>query len=467
MKTIYISRFFAVIFALATVTNMVSNVPAAGPTDKKTPTYAFSTSRKAGSLDRVVVQFEISGELKEKEGGKTRSTPLSGTCDQEYDEKTLAVPGAEGGRWRSIRAYDKASTVIKRGDVELKPALRTERSLIAVQVGDKETSIFSPQGSLTRDELESTDILGNSLLLEQFLPEKRIEIGQSWKQPGKLLALLLDLDSVEECEVESTLKEVTDTVARFEITGKLEGVADDVTTQIELTGKYRFDRRLQRIDWFGLVLKESRKIGQVNAGFNITSRLQVRITPKTKSDALSDSALKDLPLEPTAELTQLSCGPVDGGWQLSHDRRWHLYREQSDFIVLRMIDGGQYVGQCNISSLPNASPGKTVTLKQFQEDTRRALSKSFGEFVSAAETDSANHHICRLVIRGEASDIPIQWNYYLVSDDQGHQAVFAFTTEEKLIDRLGKADEQLVRAIQFVDRKSLAEKKTDPKKETK
>ena len=62
-----------------------------------------------------------------------------------------------------------------------------------------------------------TDVLANSLLLEQFLPNKPAAIGQSWKHGEKLMAMFLGLGAVTQCDVQSTLKEVTATVARFEI----------------------------------------------------------------------------------------------------------------------------------------------------------------------------------------------------------------------------------------------------------
>jgi hypothetical protein len=434
------------------------------PVEKK-QTHAFPSSRMEGSLDRVVVQLEVGGELKEKEGGKTQSMPVSGTCQLEYDEKTLETPAEKEGCWRSARMYDKAEASIKRGDEELKPALRIQRSLIAVQIDSKASTIFSPKGPLTRDELEMTDVLGNSLLLEQFLPEKSVDIGQTWTHSEKLIALLLDLDTVTKCDVQSTLKEVTDAVARFELSGHVEGTSEDAATEIELTGKYRYDLRLKRIDWFGLLVKEQRGISRVTAGFNVSSRLQVRIVPKDASVALSDAVLKDYVLKPDKNLTQLSCEPANGGWQLHHDRRWHLYREQNDLIVLRLVDGGEYIGQCNISSLAKRSPEKQISLSEFQEDTRRVLAKSFGKFVAAEESsDASDHRVLRVVIRGEVSDVPIQWNYYLVADSQGNQAALAFTMEEKIADRLNKADEQLVQAIKFVEQKSIAENKTEMKK---
>jgi len=425
-------------------------------------TYSFQSARKPGAIDHVVVQLEVAGELKEKEehAGKTRAVPMSGVCNLQYDEKTLEVPAAASGRLRSIRVYDKAAAVIKRAEESRKPSLRPERSLIAMQIDSKAATLFSPQGPLSRDELEVTDVLGNSLLLDRLLPDKPVPIGHSWKSSEKVIAVLLGLDAVSECDVQSTLKEVTETVARFELAGRVEGTILDAPAQIEIRGKYRVDRRLMRIDWLGLLLKKQKGIGEVEAGLNIAARVQVTITPRDACPALGAAALKGLVLEPTADLIELTCGPARGGWELAHDRRWHQRGELSDMIVLKLLDRDDFVAQCNIAPLPQRPPDKPVSLHEFQEDTRRALGKSFREFLAANQsTDAAKRTVYRLVVRGEEKDVPIQWNYYLVADKQGHQAVLAFTMQEKLADRVGKADEQLVRAIRFIEPKTAAKSK--------
>ena len=56
----------------------------------------------------------------------------------------------------------------------------------------------------------------------------------------------------------------------------------------------------------------------------------------------------------------------------------------------------------------------------------------------------------RAVVTGTASDLPIQWNYYRIADAAGHQAVFAFTLEQSLVEKFGAADMDLVTSALFV-----------------
>ena len=57
------------------------------------------------------------------------------------------------------------------------------------------------------------------------------------------------------------------------------------------------------------------------------------------------------------------------------------------------------VGECNLASLADHAPGKLVSLAEFQEDVRRALGKSFGQFVEASEASpAAGYRMYRVVV---------------------------------------------------------------------
>ncbi|HEY2840816.1 MAG TPA: hypothetical protein VGJ26_16785, partial [Pirellulales bacterium] len=45
----------------------------------------------------------------------------------------------------------------------------------------------------------------------------------------------------------------------------------------------------------------------------------------------------------------------------------------------------------------------------------------------------------------------IQWNYFLVADAKGHQAVLAFTMESDLVGRFEKSDDRFVSTLEFLE----------------
>jgi HAMP domain-containing protein len=428
----------------------VWSLSAEGAQAKKT--YLLRSGRKAGDTDRIAVQLVVGGDLKEVVDDKIQQTKMRVEGSFSYDEKTLEVPGKSVNRSRSARYYHKVDVVINAEDDVIKPVLRPQRRLIGVAIELPKATLFSPQGTLTREELDLIDILANSLLLDRLLPEKPVAIGESWKHPEEVLVALLGLDAVRQSDVQSVLKEVTDTVARMELSGRVEGAVGGVSTEIELKAKYRFDLKTKRIDWLGLLAKEQRSIGHVERGFDAVAQIELRILPGAGSSRLTDATLEHLPLKPTAELIQLSHTSTEGRWQITHDRRWYVSGDHRELAILRRIDRGEFIAQCNISALPKLEPGKQITLAEFQKDVQKALGESFGEFVQAGQwANERDYRVCRVVIGGEVSELPIQWNYYLVADKYGHQVAFAFTVEQKLAEGFGKADEELIRSFRFLD----------------
>ena len=439
-----------VVTSLMLAETIAAAAPAANPTTAKPNTakpdtsagkqvYTLVSGRAAGAVDRVEVVMEVGGDVKELVKEKVQPLKMSVVCNLGYDEKTLQVPTAASAALRTIRFYDQVSAVVKVADDGIKPELRPGRRLIGVQAELPTVTLFSPEGTLTRDELELIDILGNSALLDRLLPEKPVAVGDSWSQSEKLLVALLGVDAVSKTDVKSVLTDVTDTEARMELAGQVEGALGGVSTEIQLKAKYRFNRKTRRVDWLGLLVKENRDIGHVQRGVDAVARLQVKISPKAQSDHFSPSALKDLALTPTPESTQLTYESAEGGWRFAHDRCWHVTADQRDLAVLRMIDRGELVAQCNVAPLPKLSPGSQTSLAEFQDDVQKALGKAFGEFIEAAQSGSdANYQVYRVVVGGKVSELPIRWNYYLVTDEQGRRVVFAFTVESESARTVGQ-----------------------------
>jgi hypothetical protein len=412
-------------------------------------------SRKAV---RIEAQLDVGGDLKLLEEGKPKTLKMSVSAQILYDEKDQSVR-AEGQKHpRSVRYYRQARAAIKIDEGSVEPKLREARRLIVSDEVDGRVMLFSPTGPLTREELDLVDLPANSLLLDQLLPPTAVKVGDRWRHDAGLLAALLGLDVVSQTDVESELKEVTGDRARLEMAGKLLGAIGGVATEIEVKAKYRFDFNQHRVTGLGLLVKEKRAIGLVNAGLDVVAKLQLALAPVSGGDGeLSDAALAQLPLEPRPEFLALECSSPTKKFRIYHNRNWHLMTDAGELLALRYLDRGELVAQCNVSSLADVEPGKEPSLATFQHDLERSLGGSFERFLEASEaTNSLGHHIYRVVAEGRVSDLPIQWHYYLIADRQGHLAVFAFTVESDLVERLGGADEQLAASIEFAAKSTAA-----------
>ena len=98
---------------------------------------------------------------------------------------------------------------------------------------------------------------------------------------------------------------------------------------------------------------------------------------------VTDRDLADLPLEPNDANRLLMFDTPAWNVRFYHDRRWHLFHQTSDVALLRLLDKGGLIAQCNIKKVPDAAPGKHLSREQFQADIERALGNNFQEFVQA------------------------------------------------------------------------------------
>ncbi len=425
---------------------------AAAPTGQST--YTLRPDRAAGRADLVQAVLEVGGDLKLAEEGKVDRVKMNVVAKFVYDEMALEAPARFGGPVRSVRHYHRADAEIQSGEHAYKPSLREERRLIGVEVDGPDVTLFSPHGPITLEELDLIDVLGNTLVLDRLLPHEAVAIDGQWDHSDDVLAALLGLDAVSQNEVQSTLADVADGKAECEITGRVSGQEDGVSSELELKGKYHFDLEAKRITWFAILVREDREIGHVDTGFDVVARLQAKVTPGRRSERLSGAALADVPLKPTAELTRLSYEPPEAQWRLAHDRRWSVITEEENRAVLRLIDEGVRVAQCNVASLAAVADPSKLTLEGFQEEVERALDESFGSLVRASQHHSeSDYRVYRVVAEGETSSLPMQWIYYLVIDKHGRRVVLAFVLEKEKAGLLKGADEQLVEAFRFAEPK--------------
>jgi hypothetical protein len=448
------------IIALGAAFTLLLGLPAAVGHAASRETHNLQTKRTSGTLDRVEVVLGVDGNLKvpDPAGGRVpRRPPMKATATVTYEEKTLDSPAKAGESIRSIRYYEKAEATIQIGEDQFRPTLREERRLIANQIEGAQATLFSPSGTLSREESDLIDLIANSLLLDGLLPERPVALNDTWKHPDWLVAALCGLDAIGSNDAKSVLQLVSDGAARIEMSGSVEGIADGLPTSIELKAKYRFDMKTGRITRFALDLKENRAAGPVGPGLDVAARVQIEVSTLDKPVHLTEAALQDLKLTPTPELTRLDHKSAQGGWELAHDRRWLVIHEKQDAILLRMVDAGDYVAQCNVSLGSEVSTGSELTLAKFQEDIRQALGKSFGRFVRAEESQSeGGMRVYRVVVQGEAQRIPIQWIYYRLADRRARQMIFAFTVKQELLGRFAEADAELVRGLRFADPKAAS-----------
>lgn len=405
--------------------------------------YHLLVHQEAGKSSQVEAQLEVGGDLRFNSGGnKVVTYPLSVNAQLTYDERVLSAPGTVP---RAVRHYGQAEATIKIDAGGQQPKLRAERRLIVAQAQDEQVKLFSPQGPLTRDELDLIDVLGNTLTLDQLLPVEAVAVGDSWPIAEHAAQSLLGLSAIGRCELEAVLAKVEANVAEVMIDGSVQGAAEGVSTEIELKARLNFDLNVQQIVGATIAVKEKRAIGHVGPGLDVVAKLRLKITPGETPETLSDALLADLPLELTPEVARLEHESETGGFGFLCDRRWYLTSDEFSLVVLRLIERGDLVAQCNISPVTARAPERRISLGQYQIEVQHTLGKNFERILGAGEwTDELGHLVYRVVAEGNIEGLPIEWRYYLVHHPDGRRVAVAFTVESALSERLGEADRELV-----------------------
>jgi hypothetical protein len=402
----------------------------------------------ADSLTRVEIVMQVGGEAILVSEGKKTPLPMSVIANVTYDERLLSG-GSSAAKSRAVRYYEAAKVAIKIANGGQKPSLRSDRRLVVANSDGAAVELVSPAGPLSRDELDLIELPANSLLIDKMLPTRPVAVGDTWTHSADLLAGLLGLDATSDVEVTSRLEQVADGLAKVVLTGSLRGAAAGVGTQIELKAKYNFDLQSKRINYFAMLVKEKRAVGHVGPGLDVVAKLLVKVTPITESVHLTPELIAGLPAG-AEDQSLLEYEAPAHTFGFRYDRQWFVTSDEPNVAILRLIQRGELVAQCNISAL--LAVQKEITLAGFQQEIQRTLDKHFGQFVKASEeTTPEGYRVYRVVANGVVSDLPIEWIYYLVKSADGQQqASLAFTLEPNLAERFGSADRDFLARLRFM-----------------
>jgi hypothetical protein len=415
----------------------------------------LSPQTPLASSTRVSSELEVGGEIlvpAQPEAQDPTSTvkrfPISVTASLQYDERRL--PAGLGGVARAVRYYDRAGAVVKVADGGDSLTLTDNRRLILAEAADARASFCCPDGLMDREQLDLIDVMGDALFLDRLLPTTSVADGDTWNHDGPVMAGLLCLDSVAVCEVQSVLDKHNSRYAKVRLAGVVHGMADGAATEQEVRGVYLFDRQVRRITRFNLAVREKRSLGAASRGLDVVSKLRLEVTPIDASPYLGDAVLARVTREKNLAAKPLLYDSPEQGFRIEYDRQWFITDRQRESLTIRRVADGDLVAQCTISRLPPKSAGRQTSLEQFEKDVRYSLGDRFGQLVSSSQWMSARGHYCyEVVVRGTVAELPVEWHYYLVAPESGHRVTAAVTIEGQMVERLGRADRDLINRLEL------------------
>jgi hypothetical protein len=417
---------------------------------------ALRESSPAGSTTRVVVALKAEGLY------QPAPPPGAGKDDS---PKSLALRVAtrlafaervpkEGADRRAPRVVRRVSEAVSAINGEIRPmaaTLRPEVRMLVAELRAGNVVVSSPGGPLTRPELELVQGPGDPLVLADLLPDGPVKVGESWTVGRDAARSLSAYDALAANALEATLESVTERSAKVRLRGEVRGAVLGAEGMISFDGSFTFDRKAGRVDHLDLERTETRKPGAVEAGLDVKSTLTVERRTAEAPDDLSDEALARLPLEPDPARERLLLVSGDGKYTLLHDRDWHRYWDDRKVTVLKRLDRGEVVAQCNLTAGPSAGKGRHQDLGQFRDDIRRALGRRFGQFLGQGEVDGdpAGGFLYKVGVQGRQGDVGILWDYYLVASPDGDQLLVTFTLAEEQAKAFGDQDVRLMSSLKW------------------
>ena len=444
-------RFFGVILTLA----IFSGFLLASEPKVSEELYDLTSRRTVGSTDMVEVLLEMAGSTKPiTPDGKEVIGPVKVVAGFRYEEQVLGFQTKGPLALKSVREYTLAKAKMNFGESQQAPDLDSNHRIVVCEITDKGTELFSPQGPLKGEQLLLIEgIPVNTLSLDLLLPNKPVKVGDSWKIPDSALQSFLNVDGVSQHTLEATLTSVADDLAMIEIVGDSQGAYLGALSEMTIQAKYQFDIRAKRVNWVGMLLEEKRSIGVVGPGLDIKARLQVKISPLNEPNNLTPEFLKEFDLKKNDVVSQLRYEDGKGAWRFQHPRSWYMLPDEPNKTMLRMLDKGELVAQCNIVSMPKIDPKYPTQLKKFADDLAKGLEKNSANVVSADEsTNFAGYNELRVILDGSVDGgLPLRWVYYLLTDKEGYQTIVVFVIEAEHLEQFGDSDDKILNSFRMIN----------------
>lgn len=411
----------------------------------------------------TTLEVAIDGNVVTSGGaGKTFRHDLQASAAYRFHERRLGGAGRDAAAFRSVRQFSQADVRTKISDQLTEISLHPTMRLIGVNGRRQGLLRYALQGLLTREALDLLEMPCDPLAIVPLLPERQVEVGDEWKPDDWAIQMLTAIEAVEESTLNCTLASVEEPIARVQFTGRIAGVKLGARATIELEGSFEYQLEDRLITRVTLTQAETVSMGVVNPGIDSTTTVTVNRSLADSDGGLTDEILESVPLEPPPSRLPLLFNAAPWGLRLIHSRGWHVfhasYKEDPQVCILRLLDQGSLICQCNFSPVPDAETGQHTPLETYEASIRQALGEQFGEFTDRATipTDDGRK-IFRVTAVGSyqlpdgesTRSIPMSWTYYLVAAPSGRQVSFVFAIEPGLRDRLKDRDLQLVQSLRF------------------
>jgi hypothetical protein len=411
----------------------------------------------------VVTDVRTTGKVYTNAGnGTTNSHDLSAMASFRYRERRLPPGGREFQSLRALREFELATMQTRVAGQDSGVDLPPEQRLIVARGDRAGVQSYSPGVSMQRETVDLLEIPGDPLVLTALLPRGAVDAGASWKPSDWAAQMLASLEAIDKLSMNCRLASVDAEKALIEFQGAVSGQRHGANTEVTIQGKLVFNRTLSLIQKASLRYGIKASIGTINPGIDATVDVLVDRSLAASPGRLTAAVAEAIPLEPPAEELLLRFDAAPWGVKLAHDRKWYVFQALLEgtpqVLILRLMEQGSLICQCNVSPIAAAAPGEHTPLERFEADIQRALGDKFKRIATRERIPSDDGRtLLRVVAEGEmkvmsdkgAVMIPTTWIYYLCAGRSGKQVSFVFVIEPAYMPLLAGRDAAMVNSLRF------------------
>jgi hypothetical protein len=416
-------------------------------------TYTLAETPQSGDCFAITIKLKLTGEMTVAQEGQPVKLKQATTGEHSFRERVLSVQKDGPLVTKAVRHYDDARASHTVDETVSHRTLRDDRRLVVAQRPQDALVCYSPQGPLTREEVELVGEHFDTLALAGLLPGKAVVVGDTWKVGNAAVQALCQFEGLIETELTGKLAEVKNGEAVIAVTGTTRGI--DLGAQVKLTinATAKFDlsqKRLVSLEW---KQTDSRDQGPASPAATAESTCTLTRKPVEEPRELADVALAGVPqgFDVPQALLVMPIRDAKGRFDLNAARDWQVVSHTDTRLVLRLLDRGDFVAQATLTPWQKADAGKHADEKEFREQMLSSPGWQVEDVLQDGELPNqpAGRYVYRLTARGDMDGTKVVQCFYLVAGPKGDQVVVAFTLKLTQVSKLGARDMILVDGLEL------------------
>ncbi len=420
-------------------------------------TIEIKISTNRGLQQKIDARFEHEGQVTVDNAGqaeKSERLKMKTVADLVFHQRLTGTANDP----QSIRYYNSSYGNFNIEKGKTKASLAEQNRLIVARLKSKpgqRIQMASVQDLLNQSELNLIKNPADPLTYAGLLRKKSVSPGEKWPADKNALANFLAVDRILFSDAKMMLKTATRSQARIYLLGQVDATVNDVGTNMKVSAVFDIDRKSSQVTQVRLNIDENREAGQVAPGFEGKSRVSVRIAADGRCEHLSTANLKKLTRSRRIK-QRLQWLSEAGKFALQYDPRWKMIASEKEAAVLRYIDDGDLMAQCNVVQLPSRPASKPLTLPEYRKEIEAIIrADKTAKLVSAKKIKTTNgHSALRVSVKGIEDGVPVKWIYYHVGADDGRRLTFIFTLEQEIADIFQPSDQRMVNGLNFFVKQS-------------